>query len=66
MEGIDETFLNQTSKKMDTVGFEPTTSRKSDGAKRARYPCAKSPCPSQPNGARFMFVFVLIAACVIT
>ena len=32
--------------KVDTVGFEPTTSRKSVHAKRARYPCAKSPRPS--------------------
>ena len=28
---------------MDTVGIEPTTSRKCNSAKRARYPCAKSP-----------------------
>ena len=39
-----ETYSNVNSRKMDTVGFEPTTSRKCVSAKRARYPCAKSPC----------------------
>ena len=44
-----ETYSNVNSRKMDTVGFEPTTSRKCVSAKRARYPCAKSPCSEKLN-----------------